>query len=100
MVTDRQVRKLRKLVSTGYTLERGAVKAAMGETTARTYMNSEKLPGELKVLAAPGREAKGRAERLGVNVRHSRIIFFGGGLCGGSGERDSNACPADRQHKG
>jgi hypothetical protein len=32
MVTDRQVRKLRKLVSTGYTLERGAVKAAIGES--------------------------------------------------------------------
>ena len=47
MVTDRQVRKLRKLVSTGYTLERGAVKAAMGETTARKYMNSEKLPSEM-----------------------------------------------------
>jgi len=47
MVTDRQVRKLRKLVSTGYTLERGAVKAAMGETTARKYMNSEELPSEM-----------------------------------------------------
>jgi hypothetical protein len=47
MVTDRQVRKLRKLVSTGDTLERGAVKAAMGETTARKYMNSEKLPSEM-----------------------------------------------------
>jgi len=47
MVTDRQVRKLRKLVSIGYTLERGAVKAAMGETTARKYMNSEELPSEM-----------------------------------------------------
>lgn len=47
MVTDRQVRKLRKLVSTGDTLERGAVKAAMGETSARKYMSSEKLPSEM-----------------------------------------------------
>jgi hypothetical protein len=34
MITDRQVRKLRKLVSTGDTLEKSAVKSSMGETSA------------------------------------------------------------------
>jgi hypothetical protein len=48
MVTDRQVRKLRKLVSTGYTMERSAAKAAMGETSAHKYMNCEKLPSEMR----------------------------------------------------
>jgi len=48
MVTDRPVKKLWKLVRTGYALERGAVKAAIGETTARKYMNSENLPIEMR----------------------------------------------------
>ena len=48
MVTDRQVRKLRKLVSTGCTLERGTVKVAMGETMALKYINSEELPNEMR----------------------------------------------------
>jgi len=47
MVTDRQVRKLRQQVSTGDSLERAAVKAAMGETSARKYISSEKLPSEM-----------------------------------------------------
>ena len=47
MVTDRQVRKLRKLVSTGYTLERGAAKADMGETAAHKYISSGELPSEM-----------------------------------------------------
>jgi hypothetical protein len=34
-------------MNAGYTLERGAVKAAMGETTARKYVNSEHLPSEM-----------------------------------------------------
>ena len=47
MVTDRQVRKLRKLVSTGYTLGMAAVKADMGETAAHRYICSGELPSEM-----------------------------------------------------
>ena len=47
MVTDRQVRKLRELVSTGYTLGMAAVKADMGETAAHKYISSGELPSEL-----------------------------------------------------
>jgi hypothetical protein len=47
MITDRQVRKLRKLVSTGDTLEKSAVKSSMGETSAHKYMSTEKLPSEM-----------------------------------------------------
>ena len=47
MVTDRQVRKLRKLLIQGYTLGMAAVKADMGESAAHKYMNSENLPSEM-----------------------------------------------------
>jgi hypothetical protein len=46
MVNDRQVRKLRKLVSKGYSVERAALKADMSERTARKYLNTEALPSE------------------------------------------------------
>ena len=47
MVTDLQVRRLRKLMSKGYTLSNGAAKASIDEKTARKYMNSENLPSEM-----------------------------------------------------
>jgi hypothetical protein len=47
MVTDVQVRRLRKLMSKGYTLSTSAVKASMDEKTASKYLNSENLPSEM-----------------------------------------------------
>ena len=47
MVTDRQVRRLRTLMSKGYTLSNSAAKASVDEKTARKYMNSENLPSEM-----------------------------------------------------
>lgn len=48
MVTDRQVKKLKKLIQTEATLKRAADKAGMDEKTARKYRQIEKLPSEMK----------------------------------------------------
>ena len=48
MVTDRQVRRLRKLMNTENTKTAAAMKAGMDEKTARKYARSEKLPSEMK----------------------------------------------------
>jgi hypothetical protein len=49
MVTDQQVRRLRKLMQTEKTLVAAAAKAGMDEKTARKYRDLGKLPGEVKV---------------------------------------------------
>ena len=49
MVTDRQVRKLLKLLSCGMPLSRAALRTGMSEKTARRYRTLKKLPSELKV---------------------------------------------------
>src|SRR6266571_3521711 len=48
MVTDEQVRRLRKLSNTEKNQEIAASKAGMDPTTARRYLGLERLPGELK----------------------------------------------------
>jgi len=48
MVTDEQVRRLRKLSNTERNQELAAAKAGMAPTTARRYRNLERLPSELK----------------------------------------------------
>ena len=48
MVTDEQVRRLRKLSNTEKNQELAAAKAGMDPTTARRYRNLERLPSELK----------------------------------------------------
>lgn len=48
MVTDEQVRRLRKLSNTEGNQELVAAKAGMDPTTARRYMGLERLPSELK----------------------------------------------------
>jgi hypothetical protein len=48
MVTDAQVRRLRKLSNTAKNQEIAASKAGMDPTTARRYLELEKLPSELK----------------------------------------------------
>ena len=47
MVTDMQVKRLRKLMSKGNTLTESATKASLDEKTARKYMNSGNLPSEI-----------------------------------------------------
>ena len=47
MVTDQQVRRLFKLVQTEENFGIAAIKAGMGEKTARKYLRLGKLPGEL-----------------------------------------------------
>jgi hypothetical protein len=49
MVTDQQVRRLRKLIQTEKTLVAAAAKAWMDEKTARKYRDLCKLPSEVKV---------------------------------------------------
>jgi hypothetical protein len=48
MVTDRQVRRLHKLMNTENTKAAAAMKAGMDEKTARKYARSDKLPSEIK----------------------------------------------------
>lgn len=48
MVTDKQVRRLRKLSNTEKNQEIAASKAGMDPTTARRYLRRERLPSELK----------------------------------------------------
>jgi len=49
MVTDRQVRRLMKLVQKGKTKATAADKAGMDEKTARKYLRLGKLPSEIEV---------------------------------------------------
>ena len=49
MVTDRQVKRLRRVLSLGLTLRRAADKANMDEKTARKYRQIGKLPSEVAV---------------------------------------------------
>ena len=48
MVTDKQVRKLRKLMRKGMKLSSAASRAGMDEKTARKYMEEGKLPSEME----------------------------------------------------
>src|ERR1039457_1951768 len=48
MVTDQQVRRLRKLSNTEKNQEIAASKAGMDPTTARRYRGLQRLPSELK----------------------------------------------------
>jgi hypothetical protein len=49
MVTDHQVRRLKKMLSEGKKLSTSALKAEMDEKTARKYRDTGDLPSELKV---------------------------------------------------
>ena len=49
MITDNQVRRLRRLMQTEGTLSSAAAKAGMDEKTARKYIRLDKLPSELKI---------------------------------------------------
>ena len=48
MVTDRQVRRLMKLIQQEKTLATAAAKAGMDEKTARKYRNSQQVPSQMK----------------------------------------------------
>lgn len=48
MITDNQVRKLKKYLSQGKTLEVSAARSGMDEKTARKYRRLDKLPSEIK----------------------------------------------------
>ena len=49
MVSDRQVRRLRREMGRGRTVREGAAKASMDEKTARKYLGKEALPSEVAV---------------------------------------------------
>lgn len=49
MVTDRQVRRLRRCIRTERTFAAAASKAGMDEKTARKYLRANRLPSEMKV---------------------------------------------------
>jgi len=48
MITDYQVKKLKKLLSEGKTLEVSAARSGMDEKTARKYRKLNQLPGEIR----------------------------------------------------
>ena len=73
MVTDIQVRRLRKLSKTEKTKEVAAAKAGMNAKTARRYLADERLPSETKVerlLAHPERSFESEWE--GIRQRIER----------------------------
>jgi hypothetical protein len=49
MLTDRQFRRLRKVLQTEDTLAKGADQAGVGEKTARKYLDPDALPGQRRV---------------------------------------------------
>ena len=66
MVTDRQFRRLRKLIQTEPTLANAADKAGVDEKTARKYRDSDRLPSQRRSpphLADPGGPVPGRLAR-------------------------------------
>jgi hypothetical protein len=58
MVTDRQVRRLRKLLMAGKSLKGAALRADMDEKTARKYRDLGKLPTELETWPRTWRTRK------------------------------------------
>ena len=48
MITDNQVRKLKKYLSRGKSLGDAAIRADMDEKTARKYRDLDMLPSEIK----------------------------------------------------
>ena len=48
MVTDRQVRRLMKLIQSEATLAQAASKAGMDEKTARKYQRANQLPSQMR----------------------------------------------------
>src|ERR1700680_4232355 len=79
MVTDEQVRRLRKLSNTEKNQEIAASKAGMDPTTARRYLGLERLPSELK------KERQGRTPEAP----------FGEAGAAGHGRADPKAATAD-----
>ncbi len=59
MITDNQVRKMKKFLSQGRTLEVAASCSGMDEKTARKYRDMKQLPSELKA---------GRVRKPGIHV--------------------------------
>ena len=51
MVTDGQVKELRRLLGTGKTLAAAARMTEMSENTARQYRDDQRLPSDTKVEA-------------------------------------------------
>src|ERR1041385_4176537 len=106
MVTDEQVRRLRKLSNTERNQEIAASKAGMDPTTARRYLRLDRLPGELKqerhwrtrvdpfhevwdavqrqIQESPGLEAKTLFEWLQRNTRAGSVTGRSGHCSGGS----------------
>src|SRR4029077_4798596 len=68
MVTDEQVRRLRKLSNTERNQEIAASKAGMDPTTARRYLGLERLPSELK-KERPGRSREAPFGGVGARAR-------------------------------
>ena len=78
MVTDEQVRRLRKLSNTEKNQEIAAAKAGMDPTTARQYLRLERLPSELK-KGAPMADPRGSIQR-GVGARCKKQMEENPGL--------------------
>src|SRR5271154_452731 len=60
MMTDRQVKRLRRALISGKTLAQSADKANMDEKTARKYRGSGRLPGEV----VPQRNWRTRSDKF------------------------------------
>src|ERR1700704_6040841 len=76
MVTDEQVRRLRKLSNTEKNQEIAASKAGMDPTTARRYLGLERLPSELK-KERPWRTLQRRIKLWRVTEGPAQEVYFG-----------------------
>jgi len=69
MVTDRQYRRLMKLIQEEQTLATAAAKVGMDEKTARKYKDLEELPSQTK--------GNGHGERERMRLRRYGRRFWG-----------------------
>jgi hypothetical protein len=65
MITNRQYRRLRKLMHTEKTMAEAAAKSRMDEKTARKYLKQNKTPEELKKTAYLENEKRSFCRYLG-----------------------------------
>src|ERR1039457_6497140 len=84
MVTDEQVRRLRKLSNTEKNQEIAASKAGMDPTTARRYLGLERLPSELKKERSWRTPCSGIPKRARAGSQRRCLSGCSGNARGGS----------------
>jgi len=110
MVTDEQVRRLRKLSNTEKNQEIAASKVGMDPTTARRYLGLERLPSELKKerrggparirLARYGKPFSSRSKRVPAWKPRPYLSGCSGNIQDGSAMGRSGHCRGGSNYGG